>query len=110
MEDPDKPEGWKYQNVLTWKGPPSFEDLQDPRDRVKHVKKSAAEYADPWRTAGMAISDDAVLPLDRGTYWMPIDWDNCKGTVTLAGDAAHPMLPRELTCHPLFNLIRSSHN
>ncbi|KAF7511915.1 hypothetical protein GJ744_003148 [Endocarpon pusillum] len=93
VEDPDKPEDWKYQSAITWKGPPSVEDLEDPRDRVKYVKKIAAEYADPWRTAGTAISDDAVLPLNRGTYWMPKDWDNRDGTITLAGDAAHPMLP-----------------
>ena len=98
VEDPDKPEEWKFQNVTSWKGRPSIEDLKDPQDRVKHLKRIAAEYADPWRTAGTAISDDAVLPVDRCTYWMPKDWDNRGGTITLAGDAAHPMLPRELTC------------
>lgn len=110
VEDPDKPEDWKYQNTMTWKGPPSVDDLKDPRDRVKHAKKIAAEYADPWRAAGTVISDDAVLPLDRGTYWTPKDWDNRDGTITLAGDAAHPMLPRESTCQPLINLTQSSHN
>lgn len=94
MDDPNKPETWKYQNLLSWKGAPSVEDLRDPKDRIKHVKAGAAAYADPWRTAGTAISDDTILPIDQGLYWMPAEWDNRKGTITLAGDAAHSMLPR----------------
>lgn len=73
VEDPDRRESRKYQNAMTWEGPPSFKDLQDSRDRVKHVEKSAVEYADSWRTARTAISDDALLPLGGETYRMPIE-------------------------------------
>ncbi len=57
------------------------------------MEKSAAKYADPWSTAGTAISDDGVLPLDRGLYWMVIDWDNRNGTVT------SPAMPLIQCCH-----------
>lgn len=50
---------------------------------------------EPFRTAALALSEDEVLPLDPSQQWSPIDWDNRHGTVTLAGDAAHSMLPRE---------------
>jgi hypothetical protein len=95
VPDPSKPETWKYQNLLSWKGPPSVEDLQDPKERIKYLRNGAAEYAEPWRTAATSISDDTILPIDRGLYWLPIDWDNQNGTITLAGDSAHPMLPRK---------------
>jgi 2-polyprenyl-6-methoxyphenol hydroxylase-like FAD-dependent oxidoreductase len=95
VQDLEKPEQWKYQNLMSWEGTPSIEDLQDPKARVNHVRKLAASYADPWRTAGTMIRDDTVLPIDKGLYWMPIDWDNRNGRVTIAGDAAHSMLPRK---------------
>lgn len=51
----------------------------------------------PFRTAGVALPEDEILPIDQSPQWAPTEWDNCRGTVTLAGDAAHSMLPRELS-------------
>jgi len=42
-----------------------------------------------------ALPDDTVIPADSGQKWSPILWDNRGGTVTIAGDAAHSMLPSE---------------
>lgn len=91
----DKPETWKFQNFTCWKGPPTLEDLKDPAVRMNFFKSRAAEFCDPWRTAGMCISDDMVLPVDPGLDWTPCQWDNRRGLVTIAGDAAHSMLPRK---------------
>ena len=52
---------------------------------------------EPFRTAGVALPEDEILPIDQSQQWAPIEWDNQRGTVTLAGDAAHSMLPRELS-------------
>jgi len=43
----------------------------------------------------MALPDDDVVPVDAGRQWAPRPWNNQAGRVTLAGDAAHSMLPRK---------------
>ena len=40
------------------------------------------------------MADDTVLPIYGGSQWSPtMEWDNRSGRVTVAGDAAHSMLP-----------------
>lgn len=88
--------GWKFQNLSSWWGPPYAADLKDPAVRVKFIKERIARFPDPFRTAWLAVSDDAELPIYSGQQWAPtMTWDNYGGKVTLAGDAAHSMLPRE---------------
>ena len=43
----------------------------------------------------MALKDDEVVPVDAGAQFSPYHWDNRGGRITLAGDAAHAMLPRK---------------
>ena len=57
-------------------------------------------FCEPFQTASLAIDDKVILPLDQGSQWKPIWWDNLGGKVTLAGDAAHSMLPRKLSLLP----------
>lgn len=54
-----------------------------------------SKMCEPFRTAGVALPEDEILPIDPSQQWAPIEWDNRRGTVTLAGDAAHSMLPRK---------------
>ena len=104
-----------FQNLLSWKGPPSASDIQaDPSLALKHLRKLGAQFAPPFRTAAENVDDDAKLFADQGMQWDPrphftaskavgdrpsgrpnAAWTNRSfaGTVTLAGDAAHPMLP-----------------
>ncbi|KAL9113745.1 MAG: hypothetical protein Q9227_002190 [Pyrenula ochraceoflavens] len=93
VENPDKPETWRFQLMLTWKGPPSKEELAEPEARIRLLKERGAQYAEPFRTAALSASDSLVIPVDKGQYWLPVPWDNHVGKVTLVGDAAHPMLP-----------------
>lgn len=105
MPDPEKPETWKYQNIMGWQGPPYKEDLQDASARIKHFKERGAQYAEPWRTAALSVSDDTIIPVDRGQYLMPqrrVDGDR---RITLAGDAAHPMLPCTSAAGPTDHLF-----
>ena len=92
--DPSKPELTKFQVYHSWKGSPSKDELSDPAARMKYLKERVLQFSEPFRTAMLAIDDDVVLPIDRGQQWKPIPWDNRAGKVTLAGDAAHCMLPR----------------
>jgi 2-polyprenyl-6-methoxyphenol hydroxylase-like FAD-dependent oxidoreductase len=94
--DPEKPETWVFQNLVSWKGPPHAEDLEDPAERMRYFKLRGAQYAEPWRTAALGVPEDIVLPIDPGEYYLaPLERVDGERMITLAGDAAHPMLPRK---------------
>lgn len=57
------------------------------------VKGLAKHFSDPWRSAVFATKEDTHIPQDHLSWWEPIPWNNHCGKVTLAGDAAHPMMP-----------------
>lgn len=66
----------------------------DPTD-LTALKKKAATFADPFKSAFLWIPDDTKLFANYLSYWTPIPWDNKDGRVILAGDAAHPMTFRK---------------
>lgn len=55
----------------------------------------AKNLADPFRLTMLSLPQDAVIWCERLSIWPTVAWDNKQGTVTLAGDAAHPMTPRK---------------
>lgn len=62
---------------------------------MRFVKERMTKFCDPFKTGFLAIPDDEILPIYAGHQWAPtMEWDNHSGRVTLAGDAAHSMLPR----------------
>lgn len=117
------PSEWKMQNYTNWWGPPYAKDLQDPKVRLDFYRQHMSRFCEPFRTAALGgietdsqltngsgsaeISeqkgyDHAFVPVYSGQQWPPvtdevgddgIKWDNQDGLVTLAGDAAHSMLP-----------------
>lgn len=93
VKDPDEPQTWLFQNILSWVGAPRAEDFPDQASRLEFWKEKAKSFADPWKTVGENLGDDLKFGVDRTTVWRPIDWSNSKfaGKVTLAGDAAHAM-------------------
>lgn len=95
VEDPDRPETWLYQNILSWVGAPRPEDLPHQAARTAFFKSKAEEYAEPWRSGALKIPDDLSFGIDRTTIFTPpLSWsDNFGESVTLAGDAAHAMPP-----------------
>ncbi|KAM3067369.1 hypothetical protein ACMFMF_009860 [Clarireedia jacksonii] len=95
IADPDDPTTWKFQNYIGWWGPPHAKDLQDPEVRMKFYRSWISSFCEPFRTGGMKLPDDAIVPVYPGQQWAPtMAWDNYGGKVTLAGDAAHSMVPQ----------------
>lgn len=91
----DRPETWRFQIHHAWWGAPHVTDLADPKLRLQFFKERSSRLCEPFSTAAAALADDTVLPIDRGQQWSPISWDNHDGAITIAGDAAHSMLPSE---------------
>lgn len=102
-----------FQNLLSWKGAPSAEDVRaEPGLALKRLRELGARFAKPWCTAAANVPDGTPLFADQGAQWDPrphftssiseqepgklqTTWNgHAYGSlVTLAGDAAHAMLP-----------------
>ena len=83
-----------FQLMPTW--------LNDGREHfgggegLSELKELAEDLAEPWRSSILWIPDGTEISPNSVSYWITSPWDNQGGTVTLAGDAAHPLPPREL--------------
>jgi hypothetical protein len=76
---------------------------------LRIFKEAASKYAEPWRSAVQWLPDDTYISPDNIRYWAdPIHWPTWNGKVTLAGDAAHPMMP--FRAQGLNNAMQDSHN
>ncbi|WPH01317.1 putative monooxygenase, protein [Acrodontium crateriforme] len=95
VQNPDEPTAWKFQNYIGWWGPPYASDLQDPTERKTYYRSFTKDFCEPFHTAAMKLRDEDTLPIYAGCQWSPdMAWDNHNGRVTIAGDAAHSMLPQ----------------
>lgn len=98
VEDPSKPETWTFQLMSSW--PRDAND--DGQARLSNdallsvVKSKTSIFADPIKSANEWVPEGTHVHMNRISYWQPIPWDNRKGSVTLAGDGAHPMTFRKL--------------
>ncbi|KAK5114260.1 hypothetical protein LTR85_010325 [Meristemomyces frigidus] len=87
VPDQNDPSTWKFQLFMNWRG------TTDRRNVLPELKVWASKLVDPWKSAIEWLSDDEVIETQKIAYWYPIERDNWGGRVTLAGDAAHPMVP-----------------
>jgi 2-polyprenyl-6-methoxyphenol hydroxylase-like FAD-dependent oxidoreductase len=93
VPDPEDPANWRFQVVTSWLG--KQDDSLDAAGRLAQVKEKASTMCEPFRSAVLWMPDDTKITYDTMAYWVTAPWDNHDGRVTLAGDAAHPMTPRE---------------
>ena len=90
------PTTWEFQNYIGWWGLPHAPDLEDAKTRMDFYRSFVSTFCEPFRTAALKLADDEVVPVYPGQQWAPtMAWDNYGGKVTLAGDAAHSMVPRQ---------------
>lgn len=95
-----------FQNLLSWTGAPNAAEIKaDPSLALKRLRELGSQFAAPFSIAAANVPDDAQLFVDQGMQWDPRPhfsisegktfWNkHCwSGAVTLAGDAAHAMLP-----------------
>ncbi|KAJ5887310.1 hypothetical protein N7504_011357 [Penicillium tannophilum] len=90
--DVQKPETWAFQIILSiWtdEAPPTSDEER------RHLFRSyLSTYCEPYRSVAAWLADDIHISGESFHYWGNITpWDNYAGKVTLAGDAAHPMVP-----------------
>ena len=89
--------------MMTWMNEPIPKEENTNERRLRFFKEHAANWMEPFRSAGLWVKDDTIIPNDTLRYWAdPVSWDNHGGRITLAGDSAHPMTPRKFstTNHP----------
>ncbi|RYP90112.1 hypothetical protein DL770_003734 [Monosporascus sp. CRB-9-2] len=89
-----RPGDWTFMIIFSWI--PKEEDdyrpgsLQGPAI-LADMKRRARDFAEPFNMIFQAIPEGTRCWHNRLSYWIPEPWDNRNGTVTLVGDAAHPM-------------------
>ena len=67
---------------------------------LAELKELAKSLADPWKSSLLWIPEGTEVACNSVSYWPTIPWDSRNGTLTLAGDSAHPVPPRN-ECPPL---------
>lgn len=62
------------------------------QEALDHIKEKTAPLRGIFQSAIDWTPDGSYVSINEMKYWVPTPWNNYGGRVTLAGDAAHPML------------------
>ncbi len=61
-------------------------------EALTYIKATSDDVIDPFRSQILGTPESDGCFIDEMRTWVPIKWETLGGRVTLAGDAAHPML------------------
>jgi hypothetical protein len=89
-QDDLKPGEWKFMIMQSWASEHDLLSAKGPKV-VEDMKERGRLYAEPFNAIFQSIPEDSLSWHKRLSYWPTEAWDNHNGTVTLIGDAAHPM-------------------
>ena len=96
MPDRQRPESWIWSANISFRHEIDDGGLKTPEEIRSAWNRFAEVYAEPFRSALLALPVDAELWCDRLKQWPTVKWDGSGSrAVTLAGDAAHPMTYRK---------------
>ncbi|CRG91781.1 Transient receptor potential cation channel subfamily M member 4 [Talaromyces islandicus] len=90
VEDKDDMRTWTTFWTKIWRD--SMANLPRRGDTVAYIKETTKGLCEPFQTLVDSTPPDSQCYIDEMKYWVPVPFDNHAGRVTLAGDAAHPML------------------
>ncbi|KAG6007143.1 hypothetical protein E4U21_006327 [Claviceps maximensis] len=87
--DPRDRSTWTTFWTKLWRG----ESLNlSGKDALRYIESNTPPLRDVFQSAIEWTPRDSSVYINEMKYWIPTPWDNLGGRVTLAGDAAHPML------------------
>lgn len=99
VPDTQQPDTWTWSPTLTFRRETEsgYEGLRTPEEIRRVWNQYAEDFAEPFRSALLALPGDAHIWCERLAQWPSVRWEGegSGGRVTLAGDAAHPMTYRE---------------
>lgn len=93
----DHPESWVFHLAMAWMGEAKHELSHE--ERLAIIKEKAKGLAEPARSAFTWIPEGTQVSRADIRFWIPQQWDNKAGRMTLVGDAAHPMPPCTFHAH-----------
>lgn len=89
MKDPEDKSTWTTFWTKIWRG--SSANLPQ-KDAIDYIKESTKGLCEPFQSLIDWTPAGSACYIDEMKYWVPVPFYNRSGRVTLAGDAAHPML------------------
>lgn len=91
--DDSQPGDWTFMMIMTWiPTDPNYDTRALQGDKILADMKQRAEvFGDRIKFMWQSIPEGTPCWHNRLSYWVPEPWDNHNGTITIAGDAAHPM-------------------
>jgi 2-polyprenyl-6-methoxyphenol hydroxylase-like FAD-dependent oxidoreductase len=94
VPDLNDPTTWEFYIAHSTLGTPL--PSRDPVEVLQVLKEKGKAFGEPFRSVILNIPEDTKMYNQKLSYWIPTQWDNHDGRVTMAGDAAHPMPPCKL--------------
>lgn len=87
-----KPGDWTFMLIQSWIPKEGYDpaSLKGPAI-LADWKERATLFAEPFRSIFESVPEGTQCWHNQLSYWIPQPWDNRNSTVTLIGDAAHPM-------------------
>ncbi|KAF5349663.1 hypothetical protein D9756_008963 [Leucocoprinus leucothites] len=90
VEDPEKPETWSFHVCRIFK---SKTEALEGDEAIAQMKNMSKDVCEPFRSSIEWTPSGSQCFTTQMNYWITTPWDNRGSRVTLAGDAAHAMLP-----------------
>ncbi|GAB0136404.1 hypothetical protein EsDP_00004705 [Epichloe bromicola] len=89
ISDPEDASTWTTFWTKIWRA----ESVKlSGQEALEYIENNTSPLRDVFQSAIDWTPRDSSVHIDEMKYWIPTPWDNLGGRVTLAGDAAHPML------------------